>query len=394
MSRHLGSRWDTDLPVFKQERIACYCWGLVNGRTQAQFSWSSKKGDPEPAVWFHDLFHADGAPYDPKEVDAIRTVCGLKGTKEQSAPAPLYVDPVYDGAADPTLVWNRREKTWWIFYTSRRANQSAEPGLRWCHGTDIGIAVSPDAGHTWNYRGAACGLEFEAGQSSWWAPEVIWNVDRYHMFVSYVPRMHDDWSGNRYILHYTSDNLRDWKFEARIPLSSEGVIDPCVYHFPDGTWRMWYKDEANQSHIYLAESRDLYAWKVIGPAETTRGQEAPNVFRLAGYYWMLTDSGGLNLYRSRDALSWEDQGPFMRQPGKRPGDNYVAQHPDVVVLGDAAYIVYFVHPYGRNHVEPGKHRSVLQVAKLEVRDGKMTALRDEPFRFDLTPPLAGLYHGE
>jgi hypothetical protein len=28
------------------------------------------------------------------------------------APTPLYRDPIYDGAADPALVWNRAEKTW------------------------------------------------------------------------------------------------------------------------------------------------------------------------------------------------------------------------------------------------------------------------------------------
>jgi len=184
-----------------------------------------------------------------------------------TAPAPLFVDPVYDGAADPTLVWNRDEKTWWLFYTSRRANQRDEPGVRWCHRTDIGIAVSSDGGHTWTYKGTARGLVFESGQNAWWAPEIIWWADRYHMFVSYVPGMHDDWTGDRYILHYTSSNLLDWEFEAKIPLSSDHVIDPCVYRFPDGTWRMWYKDEAADCHIYLAESKDLYTWRQLRNGE-------------------------------------------------------------------------------------------------------------------------------
>jgi len=311
-----------------------------------------------------------------------------------AVPAPLFIDPVCDGAADPTLVWNRQEEQWWIFYTGRRANQSGEPGVRWCHGTDIGIAISPDGGGTWKYGGTARGLAFEKGPNSWWAPEVIWYGGRYHMFVSYVPGVHDDWSGDRHILHYTSENLADWTFQGKIPLSSHRVIDPCVYRFPDGTWRMWYKDEADGPHIYLAESKDLNSWKVVGPAETSRGQEAPNVFRLGGYYWLLTDSGGLNLYRSGDGLHWKDQGPFMREPGIRKDDNYVAQHPDVVVLADTAYIVYFVHPFGKKHVEPDKHRSVLQAAKLDVRDGRLTAIRNEPFAFDLKPPKEGLYHGE
>ena len=40
----------------------------------------------------------------------------------RKAPAPLYCDPVHDGAADPTLIWNRDEKCWWMLYTNRRAD--------------------------------------------------------------------------------------------------------------------------------------------------------------------------------------------------------------------------------------------------------------------------------
>src|SRR5690242_6129224 len=42
------------------------------------------------------------------------------------APKPLYRDPVYDGAADPVVIWNPHAKRWWMFYTNRRANV---PGL-------------------------------------------------------------------------------------------------------------------------------------------------------------------------------------------------------------------------------------------------------------------------
>ena len=39
---------------------------------QCQFGWNSKRGSPEPRVWFHDLYHTDGRPYDPKEIESIR----------------------------------------------------------------------------------------------------------------------------------------------------------------------------------------------------------------------------------------------------------------------------------------------------------------------------------
>ena len=94
---------------------------------------------------------------------AVLVCCGLivsgRGDKQRKAgtpPAPLYRDPVFDGAADPSLIWNDKERAWWIFYTNRRANApDAQDGVRWCHGTDIGISSSADGGLTWTYRGTA-----------------------------------------------------------------------------------------------------------------------------------------------------------------------------------------------------------------------------------------------
>ena len=69
------------------------------------------------------------------------------------APKPLFRDPIEDGAADPTPIWNAAEKKWFIFYTNRRAKTPAEqtPDVTWVHGTRIGIAESTD-GATWTYR--------------------------------------------------------------------------------------------------------------------------------------------------------------------------------------------------------------------------------------------------
>ena len=43
-------------------------------------------------------------------------------TKIHEAAFPHYQDPVTDGAADPAMVWNRAEKSWWMLYTQHRAN--------------------------------------------------------------------------------------------------------------------------------------------------------------------------------------------------------------------------------------------------------------------------------
>ena len=36
-----------------------------------------KAGDPEPKVWFHDIFRLDGTPYSQEEVDFIREMTGV-----------------------------------------------------------------------------------------------------------------------------------------------------------------------------------------------------------------------------------------------------------------------------------------------------------------------------
>ena len=44
MARGAGSRFETHLPFFKENKIACWNWGLVAGRTQTYFPWGSPKG--------------------------------------------------------------------------------------------------------------------------------------------------------------------------------------------------------------------------------------------------------------------------------------------------------------------------------------------------------------
>src|SRR5688572_18577392 len=74
--------------------------------------------------------------------------------KVEPAPKPLYADPVHDGAADPVIIWNKKAKRWWMFYTNRRANIEDTTGVKWVHGTRIGIAESQD-GRTWTYKDTA-----------------------------------------------------------------------------------------------------------------------------------------------------------------------------------------------------------------------------------------------
>jgi len=307
-------------------------------------------------------------------------------------PAPLYRDPVFDGAADPVLVWNRARASWWMLYTQRRAKLDL-PGVEWCHGTEIGIAESRDLGRSWRYLGTLP-LEPLGAEYSFWAPDVVEKDGLYHLFVSYVPGVFADWSGDRTILRYSSRDLSSWSYEGRVPLSSDRCIDPSLFRMPDGAWRMWYKDEGHGSQTFAVESRDLSSWAIVeDPGVSELYGEAPKVFRLGGSFWLLKDpDSGLDVYRSPDLETWTYQGKILELPGKRNDDGTIGKHADVVVCGDRAFIYYFTHPGRRGHPDAAGvapyafRRSSIQAAELRVMDGRLSCDRDRPFELRLAPP--------
>ena len=127
----------------------------------------------------------------------------------RKAAAPLYRDPITDGAADPVLIWNRQEKTWWMLYTQRRANQETAD-VAYCYGNGIGIAESADNGKTWVYRGTL-DLNYERGHNTFWAPDVVYHDGKYPLFVSYIKGVRNHWGGQAHIVHFVSDILWDWE---------------------------------------------------------------------------------------------------------------------------------------------------------------------------------------
>jgi hypothetical protein len=312
---------------------------------------------------------------------------------EKIAARPLFRDPVFDGAADPTVIWNRAEKKWFMLYTNRRASDTTLDGVTWVHGTRIGIAESPDGGATWKYLDT-CNIQYRPDSGfTHWAPEVIYNKGLYHMYLTYVPGIFSDWKHPRRIVHMTSQNLMDWTFESTLNLASEKVIDACVFHMPDGNWRMYYNNEADKKSIYFADSPDLYSWtdscrKVVGD----RGGEGPYVFYWRGKYRMIVDNwNGLGVYESDDLVNWQRQPEnILGESGTGPDDEGFGHHAMVIVSQERAFIFYFTHP-GR---EPGaslydQRRSSLQVAELELVDGKVVCHRDKPVPINLIPPYEG-----
>ena len=77
LARPVASRVHTHLPVLQAERVGCYCWGLVSGRTQTMHSWNDRPGSPEPALWHHDLLRQDGSAFDSNEIDEFKRLTSM-----------------------------------------------------------------------------------------------------------------------------------------------------------------------------------------------------------------------------------------------------------------------------------------------------------------------------
>lgn len=335
------------------------------------------------------------------------TTTGLSGCASRPdslrgvlAPQPLYRDPVFDGAADPSLIYDPARALWVMFYTVRRANVAGLDGVSWVHGTPIGRAESRDGVH-WRYVGTVDfpddlpGASAPGEPATYWAPAVVRQDGVFHMFVTVVPGVFKDWNHPRRIVHLSSPDLRQWRYLDTLALSSEKVIDPALLRLPDGGWRLWYNNEAAGKKIYFADSPDLLRWQDRGPAllsdQATHRGEAPLAFFWRGHYWLLIDllrNDGLAAYRSEDGLHWIRQpGALAQAPGRGRDDQNGAHHPEVVVHGDRAWMYYFVHPgVSADGSSRDERRTSLQVLELGLsHEGWLLAPRDQPTHVALPP---------
>ncbi|MCA1935030.1 MAG: family 43 glycosylhydrolase [Asticcacaulis sp.] len=306
------------------------------------------------------------------------------------APKPLYRDPVYDGAADVSIIYDRAARDWKMFYTNRRATLKTPDGdVSWVHGTPIGVATSKD-GVNWAYQGMA-DIPLSCTGETLWAPEVYADNGTYHMWLTVVPGVFKDWKAGRFIVHLTSPDLKHWTCGERLELGTDRAIDASVIR-KDGLYRLWFKDERKGSRLFVLQSPDLKSWVRQPDPVIDTNAEGPKVFQFGGHYWLIADVWkGLMVLRSDDLKTWTPQpNRLLEQPGTQATDNEKGQHPDVVVNNGRALIYYFVHQYKAPEAATNPkygQRTVIQVAELKIGpDGWLTVDRNAPVDARLTPP--------
>ena len=88
MSRGNKSVFQRSLPVAAKYNVAAYNWGFVAGKSNTIYPWDSwqKPYPAEPQLWFHDIFRADGTPYQAEEVALIQTIAQQKALEKTKKP--------------------------------------------------------------------------------------------------------------------------------------------------------------------------------------------------------------------------------------------------------------------------------------------------------------------
>jgi beta-1,2-mannobiose phosphorylase / 1,2-beta-oligomannan phosphorylase len=350
MARLQGSRWASDLPLFKHEAVGCYSWGLVNGRTQCQFAWFHRRGTPEPKVWFHDLFHQDGRPFDAAEHEAIRQTTANKAidwaatdyTQPQTAPGGppprlLFGDATRHGrpfAKDPSVL--RLGQRYLMYYSMVPATNKALP-----KGWAIGIAESRDLVN-WQKAGEILPAQ-TCEQNGLVNGKALLIGGRVHLFYNSYGNGRND-----ALCHAVSDDgLRFTRDPSNPILRSTGTwnsgraIDCDAFECGGRLWLIYAtRDPSMQTQMLAAATADLKsgfgrgAWTPVGDGPIlkpelpweTRCIEAPSVLQRGGTLYLFYGGGYNNDPQqigcavSTDGRRWTRLFREPLIPNGRPGD--------------------------------------------------------------------------
>ncbi|MFB9279293.1 exo-alpha-sialidase [Cohnella cellulosilytica] len=261
------------LPLYRKEGIACFHWGLVNGKTQTHEPWDwIQNMDLDFSSWQHDLYNRDGSPYRHDEIETFRKLTGKDAPRNgddsmnsagqisvsweppvliHDIPAfeDLGVDARYSHPGKYGSQYGRmvflKNGTWLTVYTIYDNNGYTYEASG---GNKLEFAISRDEGQTWE-RLSQLGhpsRDMDNGQ--------LIELDNGDLLLSCRSvRWHES-----YQLHVykSTDGGRTWAFWSTIdelngsPGSlgnpDKGVYEPHFYRLADGRLSVMY---ANEKHV-------------------------------------------------------------------------------------------------------------------------------------------------
>lgn len=361
LRRGVGNTFAAILPVFAEHDVGWYNWGLVAGRTQTYMPWGSKKGDPMPKVWQHDMLHPDGRPYDTKEIELIRKFrftgdCFLFSYFIGNGEDGLHLAYSFDGLhfnalnnnksfltpkvggklmRDPCIIQGPDGIFHMVWTTSW--NQKA-----------IGYAHSRDLVH-WSEQKYIPVMEHEAKARNSWAPEVFYDDTGKQFLIFWSTTIPGRFAeteksgdnGLNHRIYYTK--TRDFETFAPTKLFCDpgfNTIDATIVK-DDGRYIMFIKDETR--HPPKKNIRVTFSTKAEGPygpaSEPITGDywaEGPSAIKIRDRWIVYFDKyrkGRYGAVMSGDLENWEDISEKIHFPkGTRHGTIFRASKPILTKL--------------------------------------------------------------
>ena len=339
LRRQVGNTFASILPIFAENRVGGYHWGLVAGKMQTYMNWGSKKGSPMPKVWQHDVFHSDGKPYDAKEIQLLKAFSfgaaesgggyvftyfkgngadglhlaystdGFKWTslnEDKSLLAPmvggdkLMRDPCVIKGADGLfhMVWTVSWKEKGIGYANSRDL------IHWSKQKYIGV------------------MEHEAGARNCWAPEVFYDESnsRYLIFwATTIPgrfpatEKAGDGGRNHRMYYVTTKDFETFSATKLFYDDGFNVIDSTIIK-SGGRYVMFLKDETRdpaQKNIRMAfsdKAEGPYS-KATEPITGDYWAEGPTAIKIGEDWIVYFDKYRKHRYgavMSKDLKNWRD----------------------------------------------------------------------------------------
>jgi len=270
LHRPFNNHVSDHLPLYKQEKIACYHWGLVSGKTQTYEPWDwIIDWDLDFSLWQHDLFHNDGTPYNHDEISIFKKITEQKTIAKEhigmnvakikwQEPVLIHNIPVFeDKGIDIRLQhpgkWGSqyarmlelKDGSWLVVYT---VYDNYGYTYDTNGGTKLGFSISRDNGKTWEQISilAHPSRDLDNGQ-------MILNQSDEILLGCRSVRWHESY---QLPVYKSADGGRTWEYlsmidEANGPPGTlgtpdKGIYEPHFYRLDDGRLSVMY---ASEKHV-------------------------------------------------------------------------------------------------------------------------------------------------